>query len=392
MIKKLTLLVALSLPLGLMPQLAVCAELSQYTAGRVQRAHALQQDEKLTEAIALLEGINPSRAYDKAYVQRMLGVFYWQQNNKTKAIANLTDAVNSGLLQDEQAWITQRMLADILLTSEEFKQALPHYYALSNNVPENQKADELWLRIAQSHYQISEWQQSLTAINAYAKLAGKLDVQPLTIKLGAQLQLKQWKAALLTLESLIALEPNKLVWWQQTAGIQLRLGHSKSALETLALARRQGVDLSQQDLKTLAQLYAQRGIPERAAIVYSQLDGADSDVDLLVLQAQYWQIAKEWDKSISVWHRAAALNNKHRWSLAQLLLQQGDYQQAIAELDKVSDKAREADVALAKVRAYYKLDNLEKAIIFAKQADNIESTTASKSWIKYLSQKREMAS
>ncbi|KHT64287.1 hypothetical protein RJ45_07055 [Photobacterium gaetbulicola] len=392
MIKKLTLLVALSLPLGLIPEQAESAELSQYTAGRVQRAHNLQQDEKLADAIAMLEGLNLSRAYDKAYVQRMLGVFYWQQGNTTKAIANLTDAVNSGLLQDEQAWVTQRMLADILLSSEKFKQALPHYYTLSKHIPENQKADELWFRIAQSHYQLSEWQQTLSAIKTYGKYVDQLDVQPLTIRLGAQLQLKQWKAALPTLESLIALEPNKLVWWQQTAGIQLRLGQSNSALDTLALARRQGVELSQQDLRTLAQLYAQRGIPERAAILYSSLEGAESDEELMVQQAQYWQIAKEWDKSITVWRQAAALNNKHRWPLAQLLLQQGHYQQAIAELDKVKDKAYEADVALAKVRAYYKLDNLEKAIIFAKQADNIDSTTASKSWIKYLSQKREMAS
>ena len=86
------------------------------------------------------------------------------------------------------------------------------------------------------------------------------------------------------------------------------------------------------------------------------------------------------------------MNNKYRWPLAQLLLQQGYYQKAIAELDKVKDKDHEADVALAKVRAYYKLDNLEQAIIFAKQADNIESTAATKSWVKYLSQKREIAS
>ncbi|PSU36060.1 tetratricopeptide repeat protein [Photobacterium lutimaris] len=392
MIKKLTLIAALSLPLGLIAEPAVSAELSQYTAGRVQRAHNLQQDEKLDEAIGLLEGLTPSRDYDKAYVQRMLGVFYWQQNNITKAISSLTEAVNSGLLQDEQAWITQRMLADILLSSEEFKQALPHYYALTENIPENQKADELWLRIAQSHYQISEWKKTISAINTYAKYAGEMGVEPLTIKLGAQLQLQQWKAALPTLEALIVLEPNKLVWWQQTAGVQLRLGQSKSALDTLALARRQGVELSQQDLKTLAQLYAQRGIPERAAILYSQLEGAESDVELVVLQAQYWQIAKEWDKSIAIWQQAAKLDNQYRWQLAQLLLQQGYYQQAITELDKVSGNKHGADVALAKVRAHYKLNNVEKAIIFAKQADNIESSSVSKSWIKYLSQKREMSS
>ena len=92
-------------------------ELSQFTAGKVQRAHNLQQDEKLNEAIVLLADLDPSRAYDKAFVKRMLGIFYWQKGNTNKAIDNLSYAVTSGLLNDEQAWVTQRMLADILLSN-----------------------------------------------------------------------------------------------------------------------------------------------------------------------------------------------------------------------------------------------------------------------------------
>lgn len=387
MMKKFALVLALVLVAG-----PVNAELSQYTAGKVQRAHNLQQEEKLDEAIRLLAELTPSKAYDRAFVKRMLGVFYWQKGDLKQAIANLSDAVDSGLLLDEQAWVTQRMLADILLSDEQFKRALPHYYQLSKNIPETQKADELWLRIAQSHYQVSEWKQVLSAINTYESLSRVDDVQPLTIKLGAQLQLKQWSGALPTLKRLIGLEPNKTAWWQQMAGIQLRLGRSKDALDTLALAKRQGVKLTQQDLKTLAQLYAQRGIPERAAIIYAQLDDAQTDAELVSAQAMYWQMAKEWDKAISVWSQAAKLDTRHRWPLAQLLLQEGHYQQALTELDKVALKGRKADVELAKVRAYYKLENYDQAIIHAKRANNIKSTSASKSWIKYLSQMRKMGS
>jgi len=387
MMKKFALVLALVLAAS-----PVYAELSQYTAGKVQRAHNLQQEEKLDEAITLLAEMSPSKAYDKAFVQRMLGVFYWQQGNLNQAILNLSEAVESGLLQDEQAWVSERMLADILLSDEQFKRALPHYYQLSKSIPESQKADELWLRIAQSHYQVSEWKPVLSAIKTYEALNRVYDVQPLTIKLGAQLQLQQWKAALPTLNRLIVLEPNKAVWWQQTAGIQLRLGQSKNALDTLALAKRQGVELSQQDLKNLAQLYAQRGIPERAAKIYAELDNAQSNVELVSSQAMYWQMAKEWDKAISVWALAAKLDNKHRWSLAQLLLQEGHYRQALTELDQVELKGRKDDVELAKVRAHYKLDNYDQAIIHAKLANNIKSTSASKSWIKYLSQMRKMES
>ncbi|MGF1683143.1 tetratricopeptide repeat protein [Photobacterium minamisatsumaniensis] len=370
----------------------VLAELSQFTAGRVQRANTLQQEEKLDEAIALLKDLDPSRAYDQAFVQRMLGVFYWQQGNLSPAIDYLSKAVKSGLLQDEQAWVTQRMLADILLSDEKFKQALPHYYALTKSIPDTQKADELWLRIAQAHYQVEEWQPVLKAIEQHKRFASKVDVQPLTIKLGAQLQLKQWKASIPTLEALIALEPEKVVWWQQLAGIQLRLGQSKNTLGTLAMAKRQGVELSQQDLKTLGQLYAQNGVPERAARLYAELDNAETDKELVSTQAQYWQMAKEWEKAIGLWQLAAKLDSQYRWPLAQLLLQEGHYEAALAQLNKVSDRKREVEVELAKVRAYYKLTDFEQAIIHAKRADNIKSSSASQSWIKYLSQMRKMNS
>ncbi|KLV04209.1 hypothetical protein ABT56_16530 [Photobacterium aquae] len=391
MIKALTLLLALALPLTVFSEGAK-AELSQFTANKVQRANTLQQDERLPEAIVLLEGLDPSRDYDKAFVQRMLGVFYWQQGNHDKAVRNLSAAVASGLLQDEQAWITQRMLADILLSDEKFKQALPHYYALTKHIPATQKADELWLRIAQAHYQIGEWQPVIKAIAQYDRYERKAKVQPLTLKLGSQLQLKHWKGAIPTLDTLIGLEPNKVVWWQQLAGIQLQLGRSKDALGTLAMAKRKGVSLTQQDLKTLAQLYAQRGIPERAAEIYAELDGAASDPKLVSTQALYWQMAKEWEKSITVWERAAKLDNQYRWQLAQLLLQEGHYQQALVQLDKVRGSKHKADVELAKVRAYYKLEDFEQAIVHAKRADNLQSSSASKSWIKYLSQMRKMDS
>ncbi|MEJ2766142.1 hypothetical protein VV869_19510 [Photobacterium sp. MCCC 1A19761] len=366
------------------------AELTQFTANKVQRAHNLQQEDKLGEAIELLAGLDPAKAYDKAFVKRMLGVFYWQQGSIKPAIKHLAYAVDTGLLQDQQAWTTQRMLADILLTDAQYKRALPHYYQLAKNIPEQQEPAQLWLRIAQSHYQLSEWQQVLKAVKAYQGYAPQPEVPILSMKLGAQLQLEQWKSALPTLQSLIALQPDHLSWWQQMAGIQLRLGRSKHALETLALAKRQGVALTQQNLTTLAQLYAQQGIPERAAKIYAQLEGAQDDPELMSMQAMYWQQAKEWDKAISSWEVAARLDNRHRWALAQLLLQEGQFDRALAELNRVKQKASQADVELARVRAYYKLKDFDQAIIHAKQANNIQPTATSKSWIKYLNQMRKM--
>ncbi|EIU7850744.1 tetratricopeptide repeat protein [Vibrio parahaemolyticus] len=366
---------------------AIAQELSQYTASRVQRAHSLAQEEKLKEAISTLESLDLSRGYDQAFVARMLGIFYWQNEQVKPAIKQLDFAVSSGLLQDEQAWQTRKMLADILLNEQQFAKALLHYYELSKAVPKNQKAHEVWLRIAQSHYQLSQWNKVLSAMGRYEKFGQPDELGPLSIKLSSELELKKWQPAIVTIKRLIAIEPERVEWWRQLVALHLRVDDSKRALDSMALAKLQGVALSQDDFKLLAQLYAKRGIPERAALIMEQLGDLNVDSQLKAQQATYWQMAKEWDKSIDSWRIAAKLDSKYYWNYSQLLVQQGHYQQALAALDKV--KGRNADVALIKTRAYYKLNRLDDALANAKRANEIKPSNQAKSWVKYLTQRRK---
>ncbi|UXA00256.1 lipopolysaccharide assembly protein LapB [Vibrio splendidus] len=387
MMKQIWILVGLLL----MPLTTQAQELTQYTAIRVQKAHKLAQDEQVKQAIDVLAGLELSKGYDKAYVARMLGVFYWQDGKTDKAIKQLTYAVDTNLLVDEQAWITKRMLADLLLNDQQFKNALPHYYELVKTAPEAEKKGVLWMRIAQAEYQIENWSKVLVAIGNRDKFNAKPELSPLSLKLGAQLQLKQWKQSIPTLESLIELQPEKDNWWRQLVGIQLRLERNRDALNTLALADLQGVELKNSDRRLLAQLYAKRGIPERAAQEIAKLDDANSDVQLLAEQATYWQLAKEWDSAIEVWTLASKKDRQYHWNVAQLLVQQGYYDRALVVLDKVKDKNKQADVALAKVRSWYKLKNLDNALAQAKRANNIEPSSEAKGWIKYLTQLRTVS-
>ncbi|MGQ5484209.1 tetratricopeptide repeat protein [Photobacterium damselae subsp. piscicida] len=365
-------------------------QLSQSVAAKLQKANTLMQEDKLTQASQLLTSIAVDKAYDKAFIARMLGVVYWQQGKTQSAIKALTQAVNSGLLKDEYGWQTERMLADLLLSEQQYNKALPHYYSLAQVKAKGNKTDEVWLRIAQSHYQLSQWPKVLTAIKRYDSYGNKDSVSPLSIALGAQLQLKKYNLAVPTLNRLIALEPNKNIWWQQLASLQIRIGKTSDALDTLVLAQHQGIQFSNNELRTLAQLYAQRGIPERAAKIIATLSDANTQ-ERLVEQANYWQMAREWDKAITVWKKAVSLNSKYRWQLAQLQLQQGQYRQALSQLNQISNSKYQSQVELAKVRAYYKLDKLEKAIIHAKMANNLKPSQEAKGWIQYLSQMQTMS-
>lgn len=375
----------------LMPFVIEAKELSQYTAIRVQKAGQLAQDEKIKEAIEALVSIETERAYDKAYISFRLGSYYWQTDNTSAAIKQLTYAVDSGLLLNDQPWFAQRMLADLLLNEQEFKKALPHYYELVKTVPETEKTDQLWLRIAQVEYRLESWQKILSAIAKYEEFNKAPELLPLSLKFSAQYELKQWKQSIQTLESLITLQPDQAKWWRYLASIQITLDRSRDALNTLALAELQGVEISDSDRRLMAQLYAKRGIPERAAKEISKLSNASSDAQLLAEQATYWQLAREWDQAIEIWTLAAKQKPKYHWNVAQLMVQQGYYSKALIELDKVKDKDKQADVALAKVRSWYKLKDLEKALIHAKKAENLESSKTAQGWIKYLSQLRRVS-
>lgn len=380
-----TLLIGVLLSISTFVTLA--NELSEYTSVRVQRAHNLAQEGKLQDAISALEALETSRDYDRAFIARMLGVLYWQNDQNNSAIKQLDTAVTSGLLNDEQAWQTRKMLADLLLNEQRFSQALPHYYALSQSVPGNQKAHEVWLRIVQSHYQLSQWREVLSSMVRYEQFGLPDASSPLSIKLSAELELKQWASAIDTIKRLIVIEPERMEWWRQLVALYLRIDDSKRALDTLALAKLQGAELTQDDVMLLAQLYGKRGIPERAAKALGELKDLNSDGKLKAQQATFWQMAKEWDKSIASWRVAAKLDRQYYWNLSQLLVQEGHYEQALIALKKVT--GRKAEVALLKARAYYKLQRFEDALANAKRANAIKPSAQAESWVKYLTQLRK---
>ncbi|MGO1296356.1 MAG: hypothetical protein ACTMIA_03490 [Vibrio sp.] len=361
----------------------VAANLSPQVAVKALKAKKLADKERYEQAIDILLPL-PKRGYDHAYMARMLGIFYWQNEQIKPAIKALTLAVDSEDLEPQSMWSTRHMLADVLLTDKQYEKALKQYYLLAQRLPKHHKADQIWLRISQIHYQLSQWRKTLTGVQHYEQLGMPDAVQPLSLKVGAQLQLSQWRSAIGTLKRLLILEPDKKQWWMQLVNLEMRIKHNADALDSLALARLQGIEFEQHDIQLLAQLYAQNGIPERAAQVMSTIKGLANDTELLVTQAQYWQRAKAWDKAIDTWQLAAQRDKKYRWQVAQLMLQQGQYQSVLAVLDKIDDPQLKAEIALARTRALYQLHRVDHALKQAYYANRVQPSAEAKSWIRYL--------
>ncbi|WP_175566332.1 lipopolysaccharide assembly protein LapB [Salinivibrio sp. ES.052] len=369
------------------------AQLSPSVARSIEKAQTLEQDAKLGEAIALLETLSVNRAFDKAFVDRTLGVFYWQYGNNDKAIVHIQRAVDSEQLQDAQAWQTKRMLADLLLIDGQYASALQYYYPLARTIPKEKtdQSEDVWLRIMQAHYQREQWQKVLAAYPDYERTMNNIEsVSALSLKLGAQLQLEQWRGATPTLKALIALEPENKQWWRQLAANYVRLEKPKEALSTYLLAQRKGITLDPSERRTVAQLYANMRVPERAAKWLRRLPDNEQDAQTLAQQASLWQQAREWPQAISAWKLAAKKDSQYHWQLALMQIQQGEYQQALTSLEHADKGASDKDIALAKVRIHYKLKQYEKALKQARLAKQIEPDDAVESWLTFLKKRQQM--
>ncbi|ASA54471.1 hypothetical protein BSQ33_01160 [Vibrio gazogenes] len=362
-------------------------ELSRHVAAQVVQAQKQAEQQQLEQAIQTLRAVTAAKPQDQAYVALILANYYWQNEQSQQAIEQARYAVTSNQLKDNLAWTAKRMLADLLANDHQYQEAVTYYRQLAESAPPKKDVSQLWLRIGQIYYQLSQWKKSLAAISRYEQFRLPDAVTPLSVKLGAQIQLTRYRAAIPTIKRLLTLEPDQRNLWLQLVNMEIKTKQFRSALASLELARLKGVALSEQNLKLLANLYAQNGIPERAARVMAGLAKQSAPaLEEITQTAYYWQQAKEWDKAIENWQLAAQHDKKYYRYVARLQLQQGRYQHALDALALLQGHDKPADIALLRTQALYKLNQFEQALSQAKKADSLQPSREAKSWIKYLTQ------
>ena len=376
------------------------ADLSRYHAKKIQYASQLQQEGKLAEAIDVLAPLTPTAKFDQAYIARVLGVFYWQNEQEKSAITELAKSVSLVALDEKSQWQTEKMLADIYYSEYQFSQAITHYqHLLITEYPtksDKQRAEltsnknEVYLRLANAYYQKQSWKNCLTHIRQFVPKNRVEKIQKYKIQLVSELQLTYWTSAEKTAQRLIQLEPNKKMWWHQLIAAQLQQQKSDKALVNYSLAKQQGIQFEAQDYKTLSQLYSQNKLPERAAQMMEEMlihfPSTKSESNI-VRQATYWQMAKEWNNAEKTWQQAAKINEKHYWPLAKLQLQQKAYKRALISTESAKSVIVESEYRLMKVRLYYKLERFNDALAQAKKLDEIQPSEEAKDWIRYLKHK-----
>ncbi|MDA9558199.1 tetratricopeptide repeat protein [Vibrio sp.] len=368
------------------------SELSSSAYNTITKAQQLVDSEQIDSAIDHLEKFDGQRTADKATIARILGVYYWQNDQLSEAVNQLEFAIaNKEGLPISAAWLTEKMLADLYLNTNEYQKAKQHYQALLQSNSSGQSTEDVELRIAQSHYQLEEWKSALTVLNAYWKRHPHQSKQiaALTLALGSSLNLELWELSIQYTKLLRDREPKQPRWWKQLARLQVREHQYRAAMNTLSLARIQNIVLNEQELILLSQLYARNKIPEKAAITLEDVlaIGKKTKKDKLTLlkrQAAYWQQAKEWLQSAKVWGEIVKIDSSQLKYEISMLNLAGEYRSIIQKLENQSNLSPLLNLSL--VRALYKEKRYDQAVNIARQVHQKTNSEESKQWVDYLSQ------
>ncbi len=271
--------------------------------------------------------------------------------------------------------LTLQTLGYAKMSDEKFDEAIDYLrrsLAL-DKLPENVKYNVGYmvaqLYAAQSQYDealdfAAEWFMSLEAPNAnqlifmanifaqnnryaeaiqYAERAIVLSPKPreswYQLITASYFQMEDFAGAAKTLSTMVTIWSDKAGYWEQLASVYLSQDSEARALGVLKLAWLSGVLEKESSIRTLVQLTAARGIPERAA----RLINAAFEQALLEENAQHLNLlasaltnAKEYESAVAVLGRLAEVKGKGDPLVraANLNLERGLWSQAQGNLEK----------------------------------------------------------
>lgn len=379
-----------------LPSMAANYSLTPYAGKKLSQASELAQNDHLPKAIEVLKSAQPNTDYDKAFINRVLGIYYWQAEQPKSSISVLRKSVALKALEPKSQWQTNRMLGDILYSQQQFSASAQEYRntlaikytpTSQDKAQYNKDINDVNFRLAAAYYQQQNWSQVRQWIVKYRAPDASKHLQALRMQVIAELQLKQWGRAEQTLTHLLRIQPNDKTWWLQQISTQLQQNKQQSALATYALAKKQNVDFKETDYKSLSQLYAQNKIPERAARILDEMFKAYPKTKTeqnQKTQAYYWQMAREWPQAIDAWEALAQRDAEYYWPLTQLYIQQKDYKSAAKVIDKAKPYAKKEEFSLAKVRLLYRLEKYDDALAEAKRLNEELPSESAQTWIVYL--------
>ena len=269
-------------------------------AGALKILNALYNPDKLTE-------------YEQANVLNYIGFVYYNQDDMTNAIRTYEKMVAIPTLEPQMKKATTYTLAQLHTMEENYDRALAtldQWFLMETN-----PAPEPFILKAQNLYQVARYADMIEPIENAMQVAIKRDKEVKedwwVLLNFAYYQQENYAKVRDIQKTLLASWPKKNYWFS-LAGAFTELGQDDELINAYAAAHTQKMLEREAELVTMAQLFMQREIPYKAAVLLEtemEAGRIAKDGKNYRLLSQAWQLAMENEKAIPALREAARLTS-----------------------------------------------------------------------------------
>jgi len=342
-------------------------------------------------ALVVLLDITAKKDYDKAFVNRYIGLMYAQQSKEKEAIRYLKLAVEPDILNESEQGESLKNLADLLMGEQAYKEALTGYAAWMDYTGESDA--NVWVKIASANAELKQFKKVIPAADsAIAAFGDKQSQNPYILKLGSYYERKMFKESVKVLETAVQIFPETKLFWSQLASFYAMVEDYPKSLATLDLAHKKGFLEKESEIKMLANLYAQSEVPHKAAVLLEKYIDSGlvkrDDINITTL-ANSWHAAQHIGKAAAYYGELAKMTNesKHYRKQGMLLNQDEQFSKAIVALKKAVEIGVKSPGSLYQsiAESYYYLEKYKLAHSYILKAmKDPKSRKTAKGWIGYI--------
>ena len=282
---------------------------------KIEKAQELVDAKDYQGALRELDRLyNPDKLteYEQANVLNYIGFVYYNMENTAGAISTYVKMLAIPSLEPTMAKQTTYTLAQLYTMEEEYQKALTtldKWFTMETN-----PAPEPFILKAQNLYQVNRYADMIEPIKNAMRVAeerGKEVKEDWYVLLNfAYFQQEDYRQVRDLQKILLANWPKKRYWFS-LAGAYTELGEDENLINAYAAAYNQDMLEKESELVTMAQLYMQREVPYKAAVLLEEemeSGRVSKNAKNYRLLSQAWQLSMEDSKAIPALTEAARLS------------------------------------------------------------------------------------
>ncbi len=276
----------------------------------IGKAYELYGNNQIAEAIAILEPLEPTNAFDKAYLARFLGSLYVEKNPE-KAIKYLKEAIKPDILSFTDQAAALRNLADLSIMAKKYQDAIGYYDKWLDFTGELDPNVEM--RIANCYYEMKQYNKVIAPADRAIAHFKEPKKEPYIMKYASYYELKQIKKVIEVLEEAVVLFPKEKTFWVQLGNFYSADEQFPKALAIVDMAYKQGYLTTENEIKLLANLYNNNNVPYKAAATlekHMKSGLVKKDRAILMSIASSYNSAREFEKAATFFGQAAELSSE----------------------------------------------------------------------------------